>query len=143
VSFILTNSFAPIGLGLEFFIGNFGIGPTFTTFVFGSADTGVVFVVEPGAYARFYFGDLESTFYVTGGVSYLTAIGTYEGDVESLEFGLLKINTGVGYQTIFGKKENARFSIELGPRYRILTGTDENVNFPLLLHFMLMFGTVF
>jgi hypothetical protein len=90
VFFILTNSFAPIGLGLEFFIGNFGIGPTF---VVGSADAGVVLVIEPGAYARFYFGDLESTFYITGGV----------------------------YPTF----------------------TDENVNFPLLLHFMLTFGTVF
>ena len=143
ISFILTDSFAPIGLGVEFFIGNFGIGPTFTTFIVGAAGSGVIFVIEPGAYVRYYFGDIESTFYVTSGVTYLTAVGTYEGNVEALEFGLLKINAGVGYNSIFGKNENARFSIEFGPRYRILTDPNQDAMFPISLHFMLMFGTVF
>lgn len=143
ISFVLTNSFAPIGLGAEFFLSSFGLGATFTTFVVGSGDGGVVAALEPGAYGRYYFGDFESTFFITCGVSYLTAIGTYQGSVDALDFGLLKINIGVGYHSIIGKKENARFSLELGPRYRVIPDPNEDVTFPLLLHFMLMFGTVF
>ncbi len=143
ISFILTNSFAPIGLGAEFFLSSFGLGATFTTFVVGSGDGGVVAALEPGAYGRYYFGDLESTFFITCGASYLTAIGSYEGSVDALDYGLLKINVGVGYNSIIGKKENARFSLELGPRYRVITDPSKDVSFPLLLHFMLMFGTVF
>jgi hypothetical protein len=142
ISFILTNSFAPIGLGAEFFLGNFGLGGTFTTFIAGT-EGGIGFLVEPGAYVRYYFGDLESTFFFMGGVSYLTAGTAYEGDVDALDFGLLKINTGVGYHAMMGKKAKGRFSIEMGPRYRIITDPNEDANFPLLLHFMLTFGTIF
>jgi hypothetical protein len=143
ISFVLANSWAPIGIGAEFFLGQIGLGATFTTFVIGGGDGGVVFVLDPGAYCRLYFGDISSAFYLMGGVAYLTAVGTYEGDVEALDFGLFKVNAAVGYNAILGKKENARFSIEMGPRYRMITDPDADVIFPLLMHFMLMFGTVF
>jgi hypothetical protein len=142
VSFVLINSYAPIGIGLEFFLGKFGIGPTLTTFFF-VAEGDWVFLLEPGAYGRFYFGDLSSTFFISTGVSYLTAVGAYAGDVDLLNFGLLKVNVGVGYNAIIGKNENARFSLELGPRYRYVTDPDYDVTFPLVIHFMLLFGTVF
>jgi hypothetical protein len=143
ISFVMTNSLAPIGLGAEFFLGQIGLGATFTTFVVGSGEGGIIATLEPGAYGRYYLGDLESTFFLMGGVSYLTAAGAYEGDVDALDFGLLKVNAGVGYHSLTGKNQKGRFSIELGPRYRTLTGTDKKVAFPLLLHFMLMFGAVF
>jgi hypothetical protein len=142
VSFVLVNSYAPIGVGAEFFLGNFGLGATLTTLFF-AAEGEAVFVLEPGVYGRFYFSDLSSTFFISTGVSYLTAVGTYGGGVDVLDFGLVKVNVGLGYNAIFGKKENARFSLELGPRYRKITDPDNDVAFPLLIHFMLLFGTVF
>jgi hypothetical protein len=142
VSFVLIDSYAPIGVGAEFFLGNFGIGATFTTLFF-AAEGEAIFLLEPGAYGRYYFGDLSSTFFISTGVSYLTAVGTYKGDVDLLKYGLLKVNVGLGYNAIFGKNENARFSLELGPRYRKVTDPDYDVSIPVLIHFMLLFGTVF
>ena len=66
VSFILIDSYAPIGVGLEFFLGQFGLGPTFTTLFF-VAEGNTTFLLEPGAYVRYYFGDLSSTFFVSVG----------------------------------------------------------------------------
>ena len=142
ISFVLIDSYAPIGIGAEFFLGNFGVGATFTTLFFATEGEWV-FALEPGAYGRYYFGDLSSTFFVSAGVSYLTAAGSYGGDVDLLKYGLLKVNIGLGYNAIFGKNQNARFSLELGPRYRYLTDPDHSVTLPILIHFMLLFGTVF
>ena len=143
VSFLLTGSFAPIGIGAELFLGNFGIGVTFTALYFGFGGNSIFFL-EPGAYAHFYFSDLASSFYLLVGTSYFTFGGSYEGETKLIDAGLLKFNAGIGYNALFGKKGNTRFAVELGPRY--VKGVAEgNISEEglILVHFMLMFGRAF
>jgi hypothetical protein len=142
VSFILTNSFAPIGFGLEFFVGQFGFSGTFTT-LFLAAEGEFCALYEPGGYIRWYFGDRSGTFFVSAGLSYLKASKGWTGEADLVNHGLLKINVGLGFNANIGKNENTRFSLEVGPRYRELTDPNNDVDFPLLIHFMLLLGGVF
>ena len=141
-SFILTNSFAPIGFGLEFFVGQFGLSGTFTTLFLG-AEGEFYALYEPGGYVRWYFGDRSGTFFLSAGFSFLKASKGWTGEADLVNHGLLKINGGLGYHALLGKNENTRFSLEIGPRYRELTDPNNDVDFPFLIHFMLLFGGVF
>jgi hypothetical protein len=136
-SFILTNSFAPIGFGLEFFVEQFGIGPTFTAFFFAIGGEQYL-LFEPGGYVRFYFKDISSSFYLTAGINFLLASSNVE-----MSGGLLKINLGIGYNAIVGKRGRSRVSFEVGPRIRQYTDPDVADDFPILIHFMLLFGSIF
>jgi len=142
VSFILTDSLAFMGLGGELFFGNLGLGATFTGFIVGTSG-GTVFLLEPGAYGRLYLGDLSSCFYLMGGASYFTFGASAEGLTSMADARLLNINTGIGYNALFGKKNNTRFSVEMGPRYTLpVWGEDKGQGF-FFPHFALMFGMAF
>jgi hypothetical protein len=96
---------------------------------------------------RFYFGDPSGALFASLGSTYTFAGGASgSGSFSTLgEGGLLKVNGGVGYNAFFGKKDNARFSVEVGPRYRtyVVEGSTAEALFPLVLHFQLMFGLAF
>jgi hypothetical protein len=102
--------------------------------------------VEPGACVRFYFGDLDSSMFLMGGVSYVTAFAIGE-DSGTAPIGLLKPKVAIGYNALFGKSNKTRFAIELGAVYMqpVVEGDifDVGTMFPILPHFLLMFGRAF
>ena len=147
VSFVLTSSFAPIGLGGELFLGKLGVGATFTTLPFGigGADDTFVLIYEPGLYGRFYPWGPADSFFVTAGASFLSA---FFGDTEEVSFldgKLVKFKFGTGYNVLFGDDNQVRFSFEIGGLYRTFIIEDENADsfFPLLPYATLMFGPTF
>jgi len=144
VSFVLAGSFAPFGLGAEVFLGPLGLGGTFTALPFGAGGDFVV-LYEPGAYGRFYFRDPESALFATAGLSYLSIAGGSYDDIGVVDGGILRVNSGLGYNAFFGRDNATRFSFELGPRFNqiIVEGNDVNDANWIFVHFMLMFGTTF
>ena len=141
VNFVLLGSPALVGIGGELFVSDFGVGATFTFLPLGGGDT-FILLLEPGAYARYYFGELESTFYLMGGLSYLTlASGSYD-DAGFVDGGILRVNGGAGYNSLFGRENTTRFAFEIGPRFNSLvtnTEDEDDLNW-IFIHFMLMFG---
>jgi hypothetical protein len=145
VGLVLTNSIAFSGIGGELFLGNLGIGATFTFLPIGGGGDMVLFY-EPGAYARFYFGNPASAMYLMGGMSYFTAAGSDSGDsgLQAFDGGILNINGGFGYNSMFGDNNATRFYIEVGPRYTTLVvDSDEEIYAGFFLHFALGFGAAF
>ena len=138
---------APIGVGAEFFLGHLGLGAEFR-FLFLVMEGAMVAPIEPGAAVRFYFSDLDSSLFLMGGVSYLTAFYAGGGESGTAPFGFLKPKAGVGYSALFGKGNKTRFLVELGVVYLwpVVEGsliTTEDVFFPFLPHFMIGFGRAF
>ncbi len=140
ISFILTDSFAFVGLGAELFAGPFGLGATFTTFMLGDGDN-MVYFLQPGAYGRLYLGDLASAFYLSAGVTYLILGAIGVGETGLADVGVVELNIGLGYHTLVGKKSNTRFCLEIGPR--MITATTDDSGTLFFVHFMLMFGKAF
>jgi hypothetical protein len=147
VSFELFGSIiAPMGIGAEFFLGqHLGLGVELRGLFLGY-EGNMVGTVEPGGAVRYYFGDLESSMFLMGGVSYVTAFAVGEGSGVS-SIGILKPKAGVGYNAFFGKNNKTRFAIELGAVYMqpVVEGDviDIGEMFPILPHFLIMFGRVF
>ena len=144
VGLMFTDSVAFGGLNAEIFLGNLGIGGTFTFLPLGTSDAMVIFY-EPGIYGRFYMGDIESCMYLTGGVTYMTAAGgsADSGSFEGADAGVLNINAGVGYNSLFGKNNATRFSIEVGPRYSNWIADDSTFYEGFFLHLGMYFGATF
>ncbi|MFP4431841.1 MAG: hypothetical protein ACOCW6_02570 [Spirochaetota bacterium] len=144
VGLVLLGSPAVVGIGVELFLEQFGVAGTLTTLPLGG-DSGLLLILEPGFYTRYYFGELESSFFLTAGVSYLTlAAGDY-GDVGLVDGGIFRVNSGIGYNSFLGRDNSSRFSFEIGPRFnRLVTNTeDEDTLSWVFLHFMLTFGKTF
>jgi hypothetical protein len=144
VGLVFTDSIAFAGVGGELFLGNLGLGATFTFLPIGGGGNMVIFY-EPGAYARFYFGNPVSAMYLMGGMSYFTAAGS-SGDsgLNSWDGGILNINGGFGYNAMFGDNNATRFYIEVGPRYTsLIIDSDEDIYAGFFLHFALGFGATF
>jgi hypothetical protein len=137
---------APIGIGAEFFLGPVGLGAEVRGIFIGYQGN-LIGSVEPGAAVRFYFSQLDSTMYLMGGVSYLTAFAIGEGSASTAGVGILKPKAGIGYNALFGKNNKTRFAIELGAVYMAPVVEGDVIStdflFPILPHFMLMFGRAF
>jgi hypothetical protein len=146
LSFLLGGSIiAPLGVGAEFFVGPVGIGAELRG-LFLAVEGSAVGTLEPGAYVHFYFSELESSLYLMGGLSYLTAWGVGDGSSGVVEAGILKPKAGVGYNALFGKNDRIRFAAEVGAVYMapMVSGDiTEDIPFLLLPHVMIMFGGVF
>jgi hypothetical protein len=146
VSFELGGSVvAPIGIGAEFFLGPVGLGAELR-FLFLGYGGNVVGALDPGAAVRFYFGDLDSSLYLMGGVSYLTAFAVGGGSAGTSSVGVLKPKAGIGYNALFGKNNRTRFAIELGAVgfFPVAEGDVIPVDtVPVLPHLLLMFGRAF
>lgn len=130
------NVLAPIGVGVEFFLGNIGIVGELRGLFFG-AEGNFVGTVEPGAYARFYFSGPDSSLYLSGGVSYWTAWSSEE----VAQGGLVRPRAAVGYSALFGKGERTRFHMELGGTWNLVaTNGDLVEEFPAMLLPYMLFG---
>ena len=142
VSFILGGSLvAPIGLGFEFFVGPVGIAAEVRG-LFLAVGGDAIGTLEPGAYVRFYFSDLDSSFYLFGGSSYLAVWDSEAGVVDA---GILKPKAGVGYSAMFGKDNRTRFNVELGGVWfkPVVQGDIIDSGSLFLPHFLIGFGRVF
>ena len=137
---------APMGLGAEFFLGRIGLGVELRGFFMGY-EGNMVGTVEPGGCVRFYFSELDSSMFLMGGVSYLTAFGIGSGASAVSNVGLLKPKAGVGYNALFGKGNKTRFAIEMGAVYMwpVVEGDAIPASdlFPILPHLLIMFGRAF
>jgi hypothetical protein len=132
---------APIGIGGELFLGPVGLEVELRGLYFGLS--GYYFgSVEPAANVKFYFTDLDSTLYLTGGVSYATFWATDAGIADG---GLLQPKAAVGYHSLFGKANRTRFGVELGAVWWKLLAANEILPFEGALwpYFKLYFGRVF
>lgn len=144
VNFILAGSFAPFGVGAEVFLGQLGLGGTFTALPIGAGGNFIV-IYEPGAYGRFYFSDPESALYAAASTSYISIAGGSFDEIGFIDGGILRLNGALGYNAFFGRDNSTRFAVELGPRFNqvIVEGDDvDDVNW-IFVHFMLMFGKTF
>ena len=146
INWLLTDSVAFTGLGFEFFFLPLGLGATFTASAIEGQDR-LFLLWEPGAYVHFYLGNLAETFLITLGATYVDStanIGLSRGLPSLLRNGLVNINVGMGYQTLFGRQDNFRLAVEFGPRYVIWTQAPpwERSGW-LFAHFTLMIGPVF
>jgi hypothetical protein len=129
LSIVLVDSIAFMGISYESFFRHSGFGLTCTMFFLED-----ILAVEPGVFTRYYFGDISSSLYILGSATLLIAgIGYGASGI------LYNLNTGFGFNAIFGAKNNIRFSIELGPRLSGSVSYGDHIFFP---HFQLMFGTV-
>jgi len=147
-SFILSSILpftAPLGGSVEMFFGNLGVGASLSGLFLMVQDV-AVFTYEPGVFARLYLGDLDSCFFLTGGAMYWSFGGASGGEVSLFEdnVAILKVNAGIGYNALFGKEKDVKFSIELGPRYLMgKTDTGWQGSGIVLMHFMMSFGKAF
>jgi len=135
------NILAPIGVGVEFFFGNLGVVGELRGLFFG-AQGNFVGTVEPGAYARFYFGELDSSMFLCGGVSYWTGWSS-EGVAQG---GLVRPRAAVGYSALFGRDESTRFHMELGGSWNLVAADGDLVeDFPAMIlpYILLGFGRAF
>jgi len=142
VSFVLGGSLvAPIGVGFEFFVGTVGIAGEVRG-LFLAVEGDAIGTLEPGVYLRFYFSDLDSSFYLFGGSSYLTVWDSQAGVVDA---GILKPKAGVGYNALFGKDNRTRFNVELGGVWfkPVEQGEIIDMGSLLLPHFLIGFGRTF
>jgi len=147
LSFELGGSLiAPIGVGAEVFLGHLGLGAEFR-FLFMALSGVFESTMEPGAAVRWYFGNLDSSLFLMGGVSYLTGFAIGEGGAGTSPIGLLKPKVGIGYQALFGKNNRTRFAAEIGAVYiwPVVKGNLIDVAdiFPVLPHALIMFGRAF
>ncbi len=118
--------FAPIGVSLEFFPSqSIGIGGMLNGFFFG-AGGGVVWSVNPGGFIRLYFSELDGTMYLNAGVSYLTAGYSGGGSSDWLDGGIMQVRGGLGYNNIFGRRNQNRIQIELGAVYQHMVSGDDD-----------------
>jgi len=141
VSFVLTDSFAFVGMGGELYLNNIGLGATFTAMALGGTNS-LVFLYEPGAYGRLYLGDPSGSMFLTSGVTYFTgAGGSLDTGIDKADLGLLNVNAGIGYNAFFGTGDKTRFSFEIGPRYVVPVSADTGSSTGWIwVHFSIMFG---
>ncbi len=147
VSFELFGSvLALMGVNVEFFLGPVGLSGEVRGLFFSYSGNFLGFL-EPGAAVRFYFSELESSMFLMGGVSYLTAFGIGSGGSGVTNVGLLKPKAAVGYNALFGKGGKTRFAVELGAVYMVPVVQGDAIPasdlFPILPHLLIMFGRAF
>jgi hypothetical protein len=147
VSFELGGAIiAPIGVGVEFFLGRVGLGAELR-FLFAAFSGVFGGFIEPGAAVRFYFAPIESSLFLMGGVSYVTGFAIGAGGAGTAPIGLLKPKLAVGYNVLFGKNGRIRFAAELGAVYiwPVVQGDLVDISnlFPILPHALIMFGYAF
>jgi hypothetical protein len=140
-SLVFTDSIAFAGLGVELYLGNIGLGGTFTTFFFGYEGNNLYFP-EPGVYVRYYFFGPQASMYIGLCATYITLVAQSKTDFQGIEAGLLNTDLAVGFNAFFGSKKNFRFAIEVGPRYVKGVQKSEVISDSgfLFFHFLLQFG---
>ena len=142
VSFQLGGSFvAPVGAEVEFFQGPVGLSVHTRLLVLKLAGEWAG-TLEPGMSLRVYFDGLNrSLFFFTGaGFLALWSLNPF-----SFEQGILKPKAGFGYNFLLGKDGRVRLGFEIGAAWlqTVIEGDLHDIVFPLVPHFLLIFGRAF
>jgi hypothetical protein len=142
---------APMGVGVEFFLGPVSLGAELRLFAWQLKElfTETSFwsiTLDPGVAVRWFFSGLDSSMYLMAGASYVTAIGLSGEGSGTIPFGVLKPKAGVGYGALFGKDNRTRFAVELGAVYFVPFFEGQVINqWPITIgpHLLIMFGRAF
>jgi len=98
--------------------------------------------LEPGMSLRVYFNGLDRSLFFFTGVGFLTlwSLGPF-----SIEQGILKPKAGFGYNFLLGKDGRYRLALEIGAAWlqTVIEGDLHDIVFPLVPHFLLIFGRAF
>jgi hypothetical protein len=132
---------APAGLKGEMFVGRLGL----------SLETRVLLpklagkwtgALEPGVNFRLYFGELERSLFFFAGAGFLSL---WTLKPFSFEQGIVKPRAGLGYNRLLGKDKRYRVALEIGAAWlqEVDRGDLRDILFPLVPHFLLVFGRTF
>ncbi|MCG8454330.1 MAG: hypothetical protein MI717_14250 [Spirochaetales bacterium] len=135
------NSWAPVGVGAEFFFGPIGLTAQLTVLPLG-VNGNFVFMLEPGIGFRGYLNsNLRNSLYFGLSTHYSTGFGIVRGGPTDIPINVLRINALAGFNMLFGTNERGRLAFELGPRYNIgLVKGDTIRPSWLLIHAQILMG---
>lgn len=134
---VILDSFAPIGIGGEYFLGPVGLTGQ-VTFLPISIDNNFIVFLEPGFGSRFYFRkSTDNSFYTGASLHYMAIFGT----LEDMKFNddYMKVNAFFGFNTLIGRQNSARLAFELGYRFNFGFSGGATSSF---VHFQAMIGQV-
>lgn len=142
VSFQLGGSFvAPVGAEAEFFLGSVGLIVDTRLLVLKLAGEWTA-TLEPGMSLRVYFDGLDRSLFFFTGAGFLTL---WSLSPFSIEQGILRPKAGFGYNLLLGKDDRYRLGFEIGAAWlqTVVEGDLRDIVFPLVPHFLLIFGRAF
>jgi hypothetical protein len=142
VSFQLGGSFvAPVGAEAEFFLGSIGLIVDTRLLVLKLAGEWTA-TLEPGMSLRVYFDGLDRSLFFFTGAGFLTL---WSLSPFSFDQGILKPKAGFGYSLLLGKDGRTRLGFEIGAAWlqNLIEGDLYDIVFPLVPHFLLIFGRVY
>jgi hypothetical protein len=142
VSFQFGGSFlAPVGAEAEFFLGSVGLSVHTRLLVLKLAGDWAG-TLEPGMSLRVYFDGLDRSLFFFTGAGFLTL---WSLSPFSFEQGILRPKAGFGYNFLLGKDSRYRLGFEVGAAWlqNIVEGDLRDIVFPLVPHFLLVFGRAF
>jgi hypothetical protein len=142
VSFQLGGSFlAPVGAEAEFFLGSVGLSVD-TRLLVLKLDGEWAATLRPGMSLRFYFDGLDRSLFIFTGAGFLTL---WSLSPFSFEQGILRPKVGLGYNLLLGKDGRYRLGFEIGAAWlqTVIEGDLYDIVFPLVPHFLLIFGRAF
>jgi hypothetical protein len=144
INFVLLDSVAFVGVGAEVYLANLlGIGGVFSVLPLGANGNYIMFYEAEG-YVRLYFFGPDNSLFFGGNVGYFSAVGNIEDAGFSIDAGLLDMSPSIGYNIFMGKENNARFAVEVGPRFtKAVVEGNASQEFLVNVFFQLMFGMNF
>jgi hypothetical protein len=132
---------APAGVELEFFQGAIGMSLETRLLVWklGGDWSGTL---EPGINLRYYFSGADGSLFYFVGVGFLSL---WRFSPYSLDQGILKPRTGLGFNWLQGDNNDWRLGLEIGAAWlqEILEGDLYDIHFPVVPHLLLVLGRTF
>ena len=142
VSFQLGGSLvAPVGVEAEFFMGSIGLS-MHTRLLVMKLTGEWAGSLEPGMSLRVYLDGLDRSLFFFTGAGFLTL---WNLNPFSFEQGIVRPKAGFGYNLLLGKDGKYRLGFEIGAAWlqSVIEGDLYDIQFPLVPHFLLIFGRAF
>jgi hypothetical protein len=132
---------APVGIEAEKYLGSFGMAVE-TRLLVRRVDGEAAGSLEPGLNLRRYFGDPKRSLFFFAGAGVLTL---WNFSPFSLDQGILKVRGGFGHNWLAGEGDRWRLGLEVGAvwLYELKEGELYDILFPVLPHFLLLFGRAY
>jgi hypothetical protein len=132
---------APVGVEAEKYLGSFGLAVE-TRLLVRRADGQAAGSLEPGLNTRYYFDDPKRSLFLFAGAGVLTL---WDFSPFSADQVILKVRAGLGHNWLTGEADRWRFGLEVGAvwLYELMEGDQYDIIFPVLPHFLLLFGRAY